>query len=229
MINVNLLPQEFRQRERTPIRIFMATVAASCVVATTGAAFAYLRLGKLASEEQTLSRLNEDRQSMEPQLKHHAALGAEIAEKEKWQQAIRDLRNSRITWSRKFDQLIDLVSQSGDQGRYLIWFNDLQVTQTLDGKTSGGTVTAKGMSNGDDVGKVALFFGDLKRHEFFKEFAASSEPEGKVPDGKDSNTVEFPITLTIASRDSKKADAKKPAGEQTPAADSPKTTPEKAK
>jgi Tfp pilus assembly protein PilN len=228
MININLLPQEFRQRERTPIRIFMATVAASFFVAASGGTFAYVHFGKLASEEQTLARLSEDRQSMEPQLKHHSSLSAEIAEKEKWQQAIRDLRNSRITWSRKFDQLIDLVSQAGDQGRYLIWFNDLQVVQTLDGKTNGGTVTVKGTSNGDDVGKVALFFGDLKRHEFFKEFASSSEPEGKVPEGKDSNTVEFPLTLTIASREAKKADVKKPSDDKNPAPETP-ATPEKGK
>lgn len=211
MINVNLLPNEFRKRERTPIRIFLATMAASVVVAGTGGAFAYLRFGQLASEVQTLARLTEDRQAMEGQVKHHAALTTEVGEKEKWQQAIKDLRNGRITWSRKFDQLIDLVSQASDQGRYLIWFTDLAVTQTVDGKTNGGTVSVKGLSSGDDVGKVALFFGDLKRHEFFQGFAAASEPEGKVPEGANAGTVEFPLTLTLQGRDPKKLDPKKAA------------------
>jgi Tfp pilus assembly protein PilN len=212
MITINLLPKDFREREKTPIRIFIATVAAAALVAGTGGTYAYLHFGQLASEEQSLARLNDDRQALEPQLKHHSALTGEIADKEKWQQAIRDLRNNRIPWSRKIDQLIDLVSQSGDQNRYLVWFTDLNITQTVDGKASGGTLSGKGMSAGDDVGKVALLFGDVRRHEFAKGFATISEPEGKVAEGSNSsnsNVVEFPITLGIAARDPKKLDPKK--------------------
>ncbi|MFN0207553.1 MAG: PilN domain-containing protein [Planctomycetota bacterium] len=204
MITVNLLPEDFRRRERTPIRIFAATVAAAVVVAGMSAVVAYLWFGKLATAEDLVARLEEDRTALEPQLKHHGALTVEITETKKWQQALLELRNSKIPWSAKLDQFIDLVSQTGDQGKYLMWFSDFNVQQSIDNKQSGGTVFAKGMSAGDDVGKVATFIGDIKRHDFFKEFSNISGPEGKV---SDSEVVEFPVTLTLAARDPKKLDA----------------------
>lgn len=228
MIHINLLPREFREREKTPVRIFLSTVAASLVVAAGLASFLYLRFGKLASEETNLARLNDERQALEPALRRHGALTTEIAEKEKWQQAIRDLRNNRTPWSKKLDQFIDLVSQAGDQGRYLIWFNDLNISQTVDNKTSGGTISGRALSSGDDVGKVALFFGDVKRHEFMKGFSTISEPEGKVAEGNNSNVVEFPITLGIAARDAKRNDPKKGPGE-APAAQETSPKPEAGK
>lgn len=204
MITVNLLPEDFRRRERTPIRIFAATLAASVVVAGLSGVVAYLWFGKLATAEEIVARLTEDRAGLEPQLKHHAALGLEITETKKWQQALLELRNSKIPWSVKLDQFIDLVSQTGDQGRYLMWFSDFNVAQSIDNKQSGGTVFAKGLSNSDDVGKVASFIGDIKRHDFFKEFSGISGPEGKV---SEAEVVEFPVTLTLAARDPKKVES----------------------
>ncbi len=215
MVSINLLPEEFRRRERTPIRIFVATLAACIVVVGLGATLGYFRFGQLVTAEDTVARLGEDRAALEPQLKHHAALTSEIGESEKWHQAIRELRNSRITWTTKLDQLVELVSQRGDQDRYLTWFTELIVQQTLDAKASGGTVSAKGLSNEADFAKVAMFFADIKKDPFFEEFSGLSTPEGKVVEG-DQEAIEFPLTLTIAPRDPKKSAS----GEPTKAAES---------
>jgi hypothetical protein len=220
MITINLLPEEFRRRERTPIRIFAATMAAAAVLAGLGGTLAFLWFGKLATAEAVLARLEEDRTGMEPQLKHHAALSAEVTETEKWQQTLRELRNNRIPWTRKLDQFIDLVSQSGDQGKYMIWFTDFSVQQSIDNKSSGGTVAAKGMSSSDDVGKVASFMSDLKRHECFDIFAGLSGPEGKVPEGS-ADVVEFPMLMTLASRDPRKPANPANPGTQSTAAPTP--------
>lgn len=208
MIHINLLPEEFRRRERTPIRIFAATLVAAIVITGLGGTFSYLWFGKLASAEETLARLNEDREGLEPQLKHHAALSTEIAETQKWQDTLRELRNSKYPWARKLDQLIDHVSQAGDQDKYTIWFTDLAVQQSLDSKKDGGTFSGKGMSSSDDLGKVANFISDVRRTEFFKDFSSIGPPEGKVSDGE-LNAVEFPFNLVIAVRDVKKQDANK--------------------
>jgi len=220
MITINLLPEEFRRREKTPVRIFAATLGAAVVVTALGGTLAYLRFGKLVSVEQTLARLDEDKASLEPQVKHHDALEAEIDEYEKWRNTIRDVRSSRIPWSTKLDQFIDLVSQAGDQGRYLVWFNDLAVTQSPDGRGSGGSFDAKGVSGSDDVATVAAFLSDLKRSEFMADFNGMSAPEGKVVEGADNlipkAVWEFPLKMTIAPRD-----PKKPTGPGAPAAAKP--------
>lgn len=203
MININLLPEDMRRPERTPVRIFIATLLAASVITGLGGTLAYLWFGKLATAEELVARLKEDREGLEPQLKHHAALESEITESKKWRQTLLELRGNKIPWGRKIDQLIDLVSQTGDQGKYLIWLDDLIIQQQLDGKQNGGTVTAKGMSDSDDVAKVMMFVTDLKRHDFFSDFATLSVPSQKVPD-QGGNVVEFPMNLTLALRDVKK-------------------------
>jgi Tfp pilus assembly protein PilN len=223
-VSINLLPEEYRRRERTPVRIFAATLAASVVLAGLGAALAYVRFGKLVSTEATLARLQEDKQTLEPAVKHHAALESEVSEYDKWRQTIRDVRTSRIAWSAKLDQFIDLVSQSGDQGRYLVWFTDLAVNQTPDSRGTGGMLEGKGVSGSDDVAKVAAFLSDLRRSDFFADFSAVSAPEGKVSE-TDMNLVpsavwEFPMKVTIAPRDPKKAAPAPAMGTEVPASPS---------
>ena len=208
VVSINLLPEEFRRRERTPLRIFAASVAAAVVVAAAGATLAYLHWGKLSSLEDTIARLEDDRVALEPLIKHHDALNGEISEHEKWRQTIREVRTSRVPWSAKLDQFMDLLTQAGDQGRYLIWFNDLAITQA-ESRGSGGSFIAKGVSGSDDVAKVASFLSDLRRSEFISDFSAISPPEGKVTEsGGDlvpKAVWEFPLTLTLAQRDPKKA------------------------
>ncbi|MBI3820288.1 MAG: hypothetical protein HY286_16470 [Planctomycetes bacterium] len=225
MITINLLPDEFRRSERTPIRIFIATLLAASIITGTGGTLAFLWLGKLGSAEEVVAHLKEDREGLEPQLKHHAALAAEITESEKWKDTLRDLRSSKIYWGPKIDQMVDLLSQSGDQGKYLVWLNDLVVMQQSDQKQSGGSVTAKGMSKSDDVGKVAMFIMDMKRHDFFKDFASVSLPSQKVSDnGGDS--VEFPMNFVIAPREQKPA-AKPAPADAAPDANNSTPAPEK--
>lgn len=220
MITINLLPEDLRRRERTPVRIFIATLAAASIVTGLGGTFAYMWFGKLASAEETAVRLKEDREALEPQLKHHAALVVEITENEKWQQTLRELRNGKIQWGRKLDQFIDLVSQTGDLGKYLVWLEDLSIIQQIDSKQSGGVLSAKGMSNTDDVGKVAMFITDLQQHDFFKDFHEISVPSQKVPDSGGA-VVEFPMSLTLAVRETKKAAAPAPANNNNNTAKTP--------
>lgn len=214
MVSINLLPEEFRRRERTPLRIFVASLAAAVVVAGFAGTLAWLHFGTLASLENTIARLEDDRVALEPLVKHHDALNGEISEHEKWRQTIREVRSSRIAWSPKLDQFMDLLTQAGDQGRYLIWFTDLTINQA-ESRGTGGTFVAKGVSGSDDVAKVASFLGDLRRSEFISDFSAISPPEGKVTESAGDllpkAVWEFPLTLAIAQRDPKKNAAPAPA------------------
>ncbi|MBL8696548.1 MAG: hypothetical protein JNJ88_20800 [Planctomycetes bacterium] len=223
MISVNLLPEEFRRRERTPLRVFAATLAAAVVVAGLGAGVAYLRFGQLVSVQETLARIEEDRQGLEPMLKHHAALSVEIAESEKWHQTIYELRAGRINWTTKLDQFVEFISVRGDQGLGTAWFDEVSITQTIDNKTSGGTFALQGHIEGDSVGLVADLISASKEHPFYGDFVSASVPEGKTTSSERGVVVDFPLTFTLAPRDPKKQAGAKPLAENRAGGAAPAT------
>jgi hypothetical protein len=74
------------------------------------------------------------------------------------------------------------------------------------------------------VAKVASFLSDLRRSEFIAEFNGVSAPEGKVVESQEDLVPravwEFPMTLSLAPHDPKKA-----AGAAAPGAGAKPPTP----
>ena len=210
MITINLLPTDYRRRERTPWRLFAATVFGVIGASASLAYAAYARFGLLARVRAEREALEDQLAGLKPSVAYHDDLVAEKTEADKRLATIQEIRASRVQWTRKLDELADIVNTASDADRYLVWFDELTADTGAEGR-SGGKVTAKGLSGSDNFANVALFFEDLKSHpEFAKDFEGQSNPTGKRTE-KDAELIppqvwEFPLELTL-----KKHEPPKPA------------------
>ncbi len=228
MITINLLPQDFRRRERTPWRLFAATMFGVVGASASLAYAAYARFGLLARVRAEREALEDELAGLKPSVVYHDDLVAEKTEADKRLATIQEIRSSRVQWTRKLDELSDIVNTASDADRYLVWFDELTADAGQEGRT-GGKLTTKGLSGSDNFANVALFFEDLKAHaEFTKDFDGQSNPTGKRTE-KDEELIppqvwEFPLELTLKKRETPKAgkggkkggkasEAGKPAGE----------------
>ena len=204
MITINLLPPEYRRRERTPARIFAATVGGIFLATSAVAYAAYARFGLLSRTRAERAVVEEELAGLKPSIAYHDALVAEHAESEKRLATIREIRTSRVHWTRRLDELSDVVNQASDADRYLVWFDEIAIDQRTEGK-SGGKLTAKAFSGSDNFANVAAFFQDVETHEFFKDFEKQINPEGKRSE-KDDKLIppqvwEFPLEMSLKKRE----------------------------
>ncbi len=147
MIRINLLPEEYRKTTRTPIKL-MASIAA--LVAINAGLMAWLgyvhfNVERLVDGEKTT--VQSEMSGLKPQLDYFASLDGESKQYKSREQTLASITKSRICWTRKLDEFIDVCSRGGDGERHLVWFDDLQVVQNLDPKAKvPGTVSATGHS-----------------------------------------------------------------------------------
>jgi hypothetical protein len=114
------------------------------------------------------------------------------------------ITSSRISWTKKLDELIDVVNRGGNGQRHLVWLDDLQVSQTTapEGQDRG-QLEASGHSGSDKFAQVANFLEDLETSTFINDFQPPAPPEGTqtlvdetlVP----SVAWSFPLSLTLKS------------------------------
>ena len=218
MIRVNLLPPEYRKRDRTPIRVFGALVAG--VVLTCGFAFYYADtyFGELAGFEKTLTEKKAEVAGLAPQVAHHDSLKREKADYQARASTIEAISRSRISWTKKVDELIDIVNagepreETGDG--YLVWFGNLQIDQKVvesakrgKGKNAnGGAVRVQGYAATDHMSSIVAFLEDLKNDEgFFGVFDSIEDPKADWVQQDDqalepANVMNFPIAMPILAQ-----------------------------
>jgi hypothetical protein len=92
---------------------------------------------------------------------------------------LKKITANRISWTRKLDELIDVVNVGGDGEKYLVWFDDLSVDQKESTRNkSFGSFKASGHSGSNSFAHVANFLDDLERSAFCEDFNKPSPPEG---------------------------------------------------
>ena len=205
MITINLLPTAYRRRTRTPMRVLALTMF-GVVVATSSLAYAaYARFGLLSAVRSERRSADEEMDGLRPAVTYHDALQAEKADAQKRVETIREIRSSRILWTRKLDELAEIINVASDAERYTAWFDDLSVEQNTEARGSGGDVKAKGISGSDNFAKVAAFFQELEGHTFFTDFTEINSPAGKRSERDETldppQVWEFPLELKLKKRD----------------------------
>ena len=144
MIQVNLLPPEFRAATGTPVVRFVAIVAGVVLVIGASCAYAYTHFIQLAKVLEVKSLREEEAKSKESQKARSLALQVEIAEYEQRRRAIQTINRNRVLWSRKLDQFFDVVA--GREAPYSAWLEELEVPMKLatnrraTGSVGGATV-----------------------------------------------------------------------------------------
>jgi Tfp pilus assembly protein PilN len=226
MIRINLLPEEYRKSGRTPIKLLLAVTTA---VALNGALVAWWSwsavgiAGEIESER-TAAQLEMD--GLTPQVTYCTALESEAKQYKSREQTLAAITKSRISWTKKLDELVDVVNRGGDGQRHLIWLDDLAVVQTSDPKAkSAGTVRASGHSGSDKFAQVANFLEDLEQSSFISDFRPPAPPEGTQTLVDDTLVPpvawSFPLSLTLKTAEEREEQAAAKPAPGKPAAGKP--------
>ncbi|MFT5052108.1 MAG: hypothetical protein ACI8QZ_003540 [Chlamydiales bacterium] len=213
MIRINLLPEEYRRKTRTPLRMMAAIVA---IVAVNGSLLAYwswLSFGILTQVETQHAVLRVDMEGLAPQVEYHDELRAETSVYASRETTLAEITKNRILWTRKLDELIDVVNLGGDGVRHYIWLDDLTVKQETGGRGgSFGSLKAAGHSGSAKWDQVANFLEDVEDRSlsgFLDTFATPSSPEGtqNPPDPEliPSEAWSFPFAVQILSPEERSA------------------------
>lgn len=219
LTRINLLPPEYRKKERTPLRTLLPVLASVTVSVAACAFWAWLHFGQLAEARVEHQGLDDSLKQKKPRLAYLQSLRTEKAEYEDRAKTILDIAASRVPWTKKLDQFYSVVADDGGGENYLIWLENFEVkppdsrTAARDKKSSEGEkVTFSGLSFAgvsDDTEPLARFnvFHEAIQHSaFFREdFLSISNPAGKsiAMDDDLAPTRAWTVDLALTMRGAK--------------------------
>ncbi len=127
MIQINLLPPEYRPRTGTPMARFVAIVVGIVMVLSAGGAYAYTHFIELSKVKELKRSRQEEVTSMEMQRDRSLRLQAEIDGYQQRRRAIQTINRSRTLWSRKLDQFFDIVTGRDVDDTSAVWLEEVNV------------------------------------------------------------------------------------------------------
>ena len=211
MIHVNLLPEEYRRKNRTPIKMMVAVSAAVAVNSIALAWYAWLALGVAAETQSEHDVLATELDGLTPQVSYHKALEGEQTRYAAREKTLAAITQSRINWTRKVDELITVINSGGEGRRHFVWLDDLNVTQSTNVRAkTAGSVKASGHSGSENFAQVANFLEDVENSPFIVDFQPPAPPEGTqtlvdtelIP----SEVWAFPLSLDLKSAEERNQD-----------------------
>jgi Tfp pilus assembly protein PilN len=229
MIHINLLPEEYRRRARTPIKMTLAVAGVIAANALLLVWFAWLALGVMAEIDSERDVLQTELDGLTPQVEFHKSLEAERKSFAAREETLANITGSRINWTRKVDELVTVINSGGGGERHYVWLDDLNVVQNVDARSKGaGSVRASGHSGSDKFDQIANFLEDVERSPFIEEFLPPAPPAG-TQSNEDKELLpavvwSFPLQLEIKSleqRQQERAKASEQKGKAAPAKDQP--------
>lgn len=202
MIRINLLPEEYRAKKKTSVKLLLAVGAMATANGLLLAWFAWLALGVAAEVESERLVLQTDMDGLTPQVNYHNALESERKRYAARETTLANITKSRINWTRKVDELVTVINAGGQGDRHFVWLDDLDVKQTEDARSeSAGSLRAAGHSGSDNFAQVANFLEDIENSPFAEDFHKPAPPEG-TQTVKDEELIPpvvwaFPLTLSL--------------------------------
>lgn len=179
MIRINLLPEEYRKKARTPVKLLLGLVAAVLVNAGLATWWAFQAFGVQAEIASESASLQTEIDGLTPQVSYYTSLDSEAKQYKSRESTLAAITSSRISWTKKLDELVDVVNRGGNGQRHMVWLDDLQVAQSSDPKAKvAGSVKASGHSGSDKFAQVANFLEDLETSTFIADFLPPAPPEG---------------------------------------------------
>ncbi len=216
MIRINLLPEEYRRKAKTPVRVLGAVCAGVCVNALLAAWYGWLAFGVGAEVESEAAVLQTELDGLAPQVSYFRALDAEKRRFAGREETLAGITKTRINWTAKIDQLVTIVNNGGEGQRHFVWLDDLTIQQSSDPRAkSAGQLKAQGHSGSEHFAQVANFLDDLEDESFMKDFLPPAPPEGtqaQVDKELEPAVVwNFPLKLELKSTTPPKPEPKKAA------------------
>lgn len=177
MIKVNLLPPEYRKVEGTPVARLATTIAGVFLVACAAGVWGYVHMAVLAQVREEREQKEFDLASLKAQAERSQSLLREFKEYQRRRETIEKIGASRNLWSKKLDELADLIHNKGDTKRHLVW---LAAIRTQQGRGNSPCRLVFNGWSGGDYSRLSGFNADIKKDEtFFQDFYGVDPPEGK--------------------------------------------------
>ncbi len=180
MIRVNLLPLEYRKAEATPLKQFFATVGAVVLAAVAASIWGWVFFTKYKKAEDDLAQVKTEIAGQKGALELTQKLDKKVQDLKAQFKLIDEVAKNRVVWSRKFDELWEIVVNPRSPGRYEVWLTSLGCNSTTTGAAAkvGGQVQFVGVSAGSQVNRMADFHEDLTTGPFFKDFGIATPAYG---------------------------------------------------
>jgi hypothetical protein len=193
MIEINLLPPEFRVQERTPLGLFLTIVAGVCVVCTIGIYGIQLSQDLRVEQDVNMQKTQEKERWLQKK-KEVDDLREQISIAQKRQETIINISQTKIMWSQKLCQLGRIMA---DYPQF--WIDGLVLDRT-------GLVTTFRVAN-EDITKIVEFEeavqNDASFWYHFKSFDANSFNVGHkvgIETGPKGPPVQAASVITFATK-----------------------------
>lgn len=211
MIIINLLPLEYRPQPGITPKKAALIAAGALVNASLLAWWSWLGIGVSASINSELAQLDEQMAGLTPQVNFHRGLESEHRQYLSREGTLEEITSERISWTRKLDEMVDLVDRGSEASRYLVWLGNLNVSQVADARRDAyGMFRAEGFSGSGNFANVANYLEDLEESSFARGFNPPAPPEGsqsKVDEELVPSEVwSFPVELSLKSPEERKSD-----------------------
>ena len=174
MLKINLLPQEYKTAERTSFGMLLLLMLCTLLSVGSICFAAYLYLGVLNSAESRRNIAQEEFENLSPMAKYADDLLAEKREYMKRSEAIAQIENTRILWTKKIDQLCYVINNEGDTARNVRTAEFLKPEKRSEGL---GQVSMEKIP--DRNGGLYRVVRSWKRRAFFLDLSILSESPGR--------------------------------------------------
>jgi Tfp pilus assembly protein PilN len=178
MIKVNLLPPEYRKVDGTPVTRLVALVLGVFLTASAVGVWGWYRVDVLNGHRAEREQLEEALVHLERDAERSQRLLREFKEYQRRRETIESIGSNRVIWSRKLDELADIIHNKGDTKRHLVW---LSAVRTAAGRRKESPVLLQitGLSGGD-YANLSEFNKDIRQSDFFADFSSIDPPAGRV-------------------------------------------------
>lgn len=206
MLRINLLPEENREAERPPLGAYLLMAFCTLLAVSSLTCVAYLYFGVLKEAETARDIAKEEYENLAPIAKFADELEKEKQEYMKRSEVIKEIETTRILWTKKITQLLDVVNNKGDIDDHWVWLKDMKISMGGGNSRSNG-LELKGFTVGDQYEQLSNFNEDIKNHSLFTEnFVTISNPTGSICYEKKMepcSAIEFSWALQLNDKEAK--------------------------
>ena len=200
MIKINLLPEELRPLEKTPLGRFLVIVCGVAITTTVLFLFLVLQFKTLPAAEAALKAAQDEKARKETEAKVYDALKREIDFYNLRITTVKNIGKERYIWSKKLYQLHQVIERSAPD----IALKQVQISERT-GSGVGGVpkmeIVIDGYSIIPELKAAADFMKSLRKSEFFDD-CEDIDPENTVirEEGEKGAVCEFTLRVTMKPR-----------------------------
>lgn len=160
MIEINLLPQEYRPPESTNVPLMLTILGG--VVVVCGLFFYMMKVqGEIEELNASIKQLSDRKAELELEAKKIDKLNEEIERQKTRQETIIEISQSKVMWSQKLEQFSRIMADHKN-----FWVSQLTLTKTA-GRGAGSTLAMRASGLHYDISEVAKLQDALKNDQNF--------------------------------------------------------------